>query len=328
MKYFLIRRGKIMKKLYVILAVMLLLISSLFTGCGPEKEDGSAKDAQVEDYVIQWADPAVEALVRDYIGKPEGDILRSELDFVERMLIEGGVCLFINDVDKNGTEQWMSEIYPLYSYDINTQKEKITILWNGSEYEPRSISSCKDFLQFRNLRVLGLTDTEVADDTALSELPETCSVFYDIDSYSRAAVDLLGEEVQDSPGTSSSDAPVQHSSNSSDSSTGGLAGIWVDSAGITNSGGMSTLPPAIVFVGDSLYIGNWYSGVTPDEIISDIGTRGYDGPSGTYVLDSDKLKVTWRDGSTAEWAWDGTNFKTSSALFVPDGGSYSGKVEK
>ena len=87
------------------------------------------------------------------------------------------------------------------------------------------------------------------------------------------------------------------------------------------------LPPGILFRGNELYIGNWYSGVTPEDIIADAGGQGYDGPTGTYELKSGKIIITWNGGSgTAEWKLSGDTFSTGQAKFVPDGGSYSGKV--
>ncbi|HWQ59421.1 MAG TPA: leucine-rich repeat domain-containing protein [Clostridia bacterium] len=116
----------------------------------PLLDDALAAAADVEDGVISWIDPAVEQLVRGYLGKPDGDILRSELDFIENVAIFANAPLQVNTysegVDWDRTED--GKVYYLFGDD-------------KAYDQPCAISILADFENFRNLDDLVINNSMI-----------------------------------------------------------------------------------------------------------------------------------------------------------------------
>ncbi len=132
------------------LAACLCLL--LLPGCG----QGIKKDA-----VVEWTDPVIEQLARDYLGKPDGEIRCSDLDPVESISISSR-AMAVNGVKQDGTE--VSTVP--WDYAFATRM-----------YENTGVTlNCADFRCFRNLENLevlgyGVTAIEaLAGNAALSSL--------------------------------------------------------------------------------------------------------------------------------------------------------------
>ncbi len=112
------------------------------------------------DAAIQWVDPEVERLVREYLHKPSGDIMRSELDSIESAAIVANMPLIVNvmigdAVDWEKTKD--GEVY--YPAGSNTA------------YDQRSeIKTLEDFTNFRNISTLDVVYSELSDLGGLKNL--------------------------------------------------------------------------------------------------------------------------------------------------------------
>jgi hypothetical protein len=119
----------------------------------PLIEECEEEAALRADGVVEWVDPAVETLVRDYLGKPDGDILRSELDGIESVGIYADMPLIVNyspgiDIDWNRSLD--GEVYYLMNDD--------------TAYSKRSaVQSLEDFKNFRDLSDFEMTYSELSD---------------------------------------------------------------------------------------------------------------------------------------------------------------------
>lgn len=79
------------KNLFLLLLLCLVL---LLTACGqPTAEESLVVD---ETAPIQWQEPALEALVREALGKPEGEIYPTDLDHIWGVELFGESHIFFN----------------------------------------------------------------------------------------------------------------------------------------------------------------------------------------------------------------------------------------
>jgi len=149
----------------VALAAIILLLMSAATWSSPSipgftRRDrfnfsDSPADANNSDYVIQWEDPAVEAMVRTALEKPSGDILRSELDFVESVYIAGGSHIYFNIGRALDGSSWQRDEYYI----------------DGVRYSQRGeITSLKDFAHFQNLDTLTVLYNKIEDLSGVAAL--------------------------------------------------------------------------------------------------------------------------------------------------------------
>jgi Leucine-rich repeat (LRR) protein len=122
-----------------------------------------AAERQAQDaYVVEWADPAFERLVRQALAKPEGDIWQSDLDFVTDMDIWGNTHIWING--ESGDVEY--EDVEIEAYDASTYSV------DGVLYERGSIESLADTAHFRKLTSLAFCYNQVSDLIPLSGLTD------------------------------------------------------------------------------------------------------------------------------------------------------------
>lgn len=120
------------------------------------------------DGVVEWVDPTVEKLVRDYLDKPDGDILRSELDGIESVGIYADMPMIVN-----------------YSLEIDWNRsldgEVYYLMTDDTAYNKRStIQSLEDFKNFRNLSGFEMTYSELSDLSSAKYLKDVWnfSIYY------------------------------------------------------------------------------------------------------------------------------------------------------
>ena len=118
------------------------------------------------DRVAEWTEPALEALVRDKIGKPTGDIMVSELDYIWGIELYGASHIFFNG--NGGYDMYLSEDSSfdisdrVWSSNIDMHNYTVEKRWNlgGTyevdevQYERGPIKSLVDFSNFRNVKFL------------------------------------------------------------------------------------------------------------------------------------------------------------------------------
>ena len=202
--------------------LLLLLISLLFLFCActpqeaapdmaeaePEKavsEPGSAVAPEAlahppvaGEAAIQWREPALEALVREKLGKPDGEIYPSELDYIWGIELvgdthiyfnaDGGFAMFKDKDDGYDTLRSMGytkldnpshidlrikdeKSYMLIDNEGNMLKDG-TYSVDGELYERGSIRSLADFAHFRSLRYLYVYKNDLQELSGLSPLEE------------------------------------------------------------------------------------------------------------------------------------------------------------
>lgn len=126
------------------------------------------------DPVIEWEDAAFEALIREYLGKSEGDIRESEVCDIESIRIIG-IYIEMPDEDIGGlgsTRGGHSEsgagngiVYDHFSYQIDSDKRHTgptTVLGN--------IETLNDIEHFRAVKSLVVKYNNIIDISALSHL--------------------------------------------------------------------------------------------------------------------------------------------------------------
>jgi len=107
-----------------------------------------------DDYVIQWKDAEFERLIRDYLGKPEGDIHYDDVKSIENIEIWGEY------IRKEGEESWRS-----YSYWRDGFR-----LSDGTEgTKTGKIKSLEDLEHFTSLTTLTVTHQENLSISALED---------------------------------------------------------------------------------------------------------------------------------------------------------------
>jgi len=129
--------------------------------------------AKIENNVaIEWVEPALEALVRKELDKPEGTIYQEELDYITSVELFGESHLFINNdgglflVKGNRTkgvdlhyDDGRGNIFKDGTYEVE-----------GQQYTRGSISSVADFANFRNLTRLAVHKNRLLDLTGMELL--------------------------------------------------------------------------------------------------------------------------------------------------------------
>ena len=118
--------------------------------------DGSPSPDDTDDYIVEWSDSGFEQMIRSGLGKPTGDIMRSELDFIWKLEIYGDTHIWFNDEGHPGNRSVYGNGVDAYVVD-------------GVEYgRSDGISELSDAIHFRQLRVLSVNFTNLND---LSVLP-------------------------------------------------------------------------------------------------------------------------------------------------------------
>jgi Leucine-rich repeat (LRR) protein len=163
----------------LILAALLCLAAchSAPAEAPPAASTTAEPPAIVDGVAIQWKEPALEALVRHELGKPEGTIYQEELDYVECIELYGVSHLFINPTDgymhlKKGKD------IDLHNSDShgNVRKDG-TYEIERREYTRGSISCLTDFVNFRNLKVLFVFKNSLTSLSGLSSLQKLTDLF-------------------------------------------------------------------------------------------------------------------------------------------------------
>ena len=124
-----------MKKLLSVF-LCIIVLGAMLTACAPA------------DYAIEWADPQLEHVVREALGKPEGDIMASEMDIITRIHI-GFDDSRLHFVDAQGGT--------LFTYP-------------GEVSDLTAIPA--DFRHFRKLKQLMIAFSKIKDISALSALTD------------------------------------------------------------------------------------------------------------------------------------------------------------
>jgi internalin A len=113
---------------------------------------------------IQWVEPALEALLRQELNKPEGDIFPSDLDHVRvfRLLGDTHIAINVNPFDSRlNLHDFHSAGMPLKdgTYELD-----------GKLYGRGSITSLADFANFRNIEDLRIYKNDLHDLKGLASL--------------------------------------------------------------------------------------------------------------------------------------------------------------
>jgi len=148
----------------------------------PSSTDSKAEafPAFAEDAVAQWREPAVEALVREKLGQPGGDIMLSDLDYIWGIELFGDTHIYFNA--DGGYTMWKSIDDYVYTEtiwnpaNINVVDEDAegnsfktgAYSVDEAQYMRGSIASLVDFANFRNLRFLHIYKNSLADLSGLS----------------------------------------------------------------------------------------------------------------------------------------------------------------
>jgi internalin A len=155
----------------------------------PELSVVEPEPSVVDEVAIQWQEPALEALVREKLDKPQGDIFPSDLDSIRRVELFGATHIFFN-VERNysmpimNASQYANDkgIEIFYHYRESTGKLTNKALpihllkmdgsyeIDGQLYTRGSISSLADFANFRNLEYLIVHKNNLQDLAGLSSL--------------------------------------------------------------------------------------------------------------------------------------------------------------
>ena len=142
-----------------------------------------------EDKAIQWVDPVLEALVREKLEKPDGDIMQSELDDIWGIELIGDSHLYFNakggyDMYKNPETYFADGIFYSDKIDnpagilLETDLEALNSLkegtyWvEGQAHTRGVITSLADFSNFRDVKFLNVYKNNLSDLTGLESLEE------------------------------------------------------------------------------------------------------------------------------------------------------------
>ena len=172
----------------VFLPVFLILLLLLSACGGPDGKPTAPEEPRIIDETapIQWREPALEALVREKLGKTSGeDIYPTDLDHVWGVELFGESHIFFNG--DGGGVMYASPEYIDPERDLEMPAETIgnpsaVVLQYGSdegkysiggvEYDRGSIASISDFANFRNLKCLAVWKNDLKDVSGLSGLTE------------------------------------------------------------------------------------------------------------------------------------------------------------
>ena len=196
------REGARMKGSRSIRILVFLLLSTLFlvSACGqPTAEEPMEEPLVVDETApIQWQDPALEALVREVLGKPEGEIYPTDLDHIWGVELWGDQHLFFNGeggsemyVDADGRYQEVRDpvekrviasstelfLFPRDKEPRGNYLRNGAYTVNGETFNRGAISSLADFANFRNLRYLYVFKNDLQDVSGLSGLDELVELY-------------------------------------------------------------------------------------------------------------------------------------------------------
>ena len=152
----------------------------------PEASDITEPEGEA---AIQWREPALEALVREKLEKPEGDIFPSDLDNIQRIELFGATHIFFNAERTysmpimNASQYSDDKGIDIYYHDRDSTgkltnkalspdllKTDGSYEIDGQKYTRGSISSLADFANFRNLEYLIVHKNNLQDLAGLSSL--------------------------------------------------------------------------------------------------------------------------------------------------------------
>jgi Leucine-rich repeat (LRR) protein/predicted small secreted protein len=129
------------------------------TGGSPAEPPTIADD----NAAIQWVEPILEALMRQELNKPEGDIFPSELDHIKRFRLIGDthIAINVNFGSRFDPHEFDSAGIPLKdgTYELD-----------GQQYSRGSISRLADFANFRNMEDLRVSKNDLHDLKGLASL--------------------------------------------------------------------------------------------------------------------------------------------------------------
>lgn len=126
-------------------------------------ETGDKRILKAYDYAITWEDEAFEAIIRDYLGKKEGDIYWSEVREIKELNING-VYIARKD-EKDVSFGVISQTKNRLLYFFRTDKRNI------KEMDVRGkISTLNDIRHFKSLEKLTVFYNSVNDISALKAL--------------------------------------------------------------------------------------------------------------------------------------------------------------
>jgi len=157
-------------------SALILLLLLCFTACNnTPAETPPAAGASVETpaiieggVAIEWAEPVVEALVRQVLDKPKGIIYQEELDDIFCVELYGESHLFFNYKDE-GLRKGLDFHYRDRD-DLQKMPKDGTYDLSGQQYTRGSVSSLADFANFRNLKELWVYKNSLKDLTGLASL--------------------------------------------------------------------------------------------------------------------------------------------------------------
>ena len=146
-----------------------------------------------KDKAIQWKEPALEALVRAKLEKPDGDIMQSELDDIWGIELIGSSHIYFNgkggyNMYRNpdtyfidGTalaERLRNSAGILFELGLEPEEEAETSLkegtyWvKGQAYSRGTITSLSDFSNFRDVKFLNIFKNDLKDLNGLASLED------------------------------------------------------------------------------------------------------------------------------------------------------------
>lgn len=139
-----------MKKRMVCLVVFgTLLMIFVLAGCSQNR-------------AIQWKDPVVESAIREYLGKPEGDIFPEDVADISTITFVGNDG-FINTPFVNVTTMSVRDPNAIFNVDTGASRTN-----QGSN--PSTITTLADFAHFANLEELALYDMSFSKLEGIGEL--------------------------------------------------------------------------------------------------------------------------------------------------------------
>jgi len=165
---------------------LIITILLCVTACNTVMNDvlpDSQVPLEVEGVIAQWSDPALEALVREKLDKPSGDIKLGDLDGIWGIEVFGDTHIYFNA--DGGFDMYSSiDNYPILESIHNPDnillshqeddlmeflKDGIYFV-DGEQYSRGSISSLADFANFRDLNFLHIYKNSINDLSGLSHL--------------------------------------------------------------------------------------------------------------------------------------------------------------
>ena len=150
--------GHNMRKIFILLTAVVFAVS-LFAGCSGQKEeqtppDDVQTDTPEETDIVVFADPLLESMVREAMGKPEGDITAAEAETVTELNLS---------VDYQQTPAEGSQIKDISGLESFTNLENLELHFHA-------VTDISPLAGLVKLNSLSLGGNPVADITPLSGL--------------------------------------------------------------------------------------------------------------------------------------------------------------